>query len=86
MPDSARDYLYALLLAVGIIAALVGGVLLRAAITLDQHIGSAIVLGIGAIFLFGAYRLKPQELKRDLESFGKVQAKGQPGEGGKRDT
>jgi hypothetical protein len=65
-----KSYAYAVLLILGVLITLSGVLWLRAAVTLEQHIGGLSLVGVGAALLFGAYKLKPSETRADLAALG----------------
>jgi predicted glycosyltransferase len=77
MPDTVRDYLHAFSILVTAGAGAVGLVMLRAALTLDQHLAAAVVLVIAGVALFVAYKLKPKETVEELKSTSETKSRGQ---------
>jgi hypothetical protein len=67
MPEPLRDYLHAfcMLLAAG--SGVVGVIMFRAAVTLDQHVAAVVVLAVAGVALLAAYKLKPKETAAELE-------------------
>jgi len=66
MAHSIRDHLYAICILIGLIALIPGFIWLRAAVTLEQHLGALTLCVVGAVFLYGAFRLNPENAIRDL--------------------
>ena len=73
MPESVRDYLHAFCMLVAAGSGVVGVIIFRAAVTLDQHIAAGVVLAVAGAALFGAYQLKPKETAAELNSPAKEQ-------------
>jgi len=86
MPDSVRDHLHAVCLLIGVVVGIVGVLWLRAAVTFEHHLGAFILVTIAGVFIFGAYRLKPDETARDLDALGRAYGKSESSVETKRDT
>jgi hypothetical protein len=74
MPETVRDYLHAFCMRLAAGSGVVGVIMFRAAVTLDQHIAGALVLAVAGAALFGAYQLKPKETAAELEASAKERA------------
>jgi len=85
MPDSVREYLFAIFEVIAMIAGVSGIVWLRAAGSLEQHLGALTVCAGAGVFAYGGYLLKRKEGRHNIET-PELPSAGTEPNGGARDT